>query len=362
MMQEAENVALNSETYQCSGCGAALKYKPGTPFLTCDYCSTQTPIDVKLAGEVVELDFNHYARQFEDINSEATKVIGCRKCGAESTFDESLKSMKCPYCTSPLIESDIHEERLIKPSYLLPFHISDDQITDHLSLWLKKLWFAPNKLKKRALHTNKIQGVYIPYWTYDAQTDTKYTGQRGTHYTTTVGTGKDRRTVTRTRWSYTSGYVSLFFDDVLVPASKLILENRLRKIENWDTKNLVEANNRFLSGFITEKYIINLLNGFNNAKIKMEAGIDTAIRQDIGGDEQRITSRNIQYSKITFKLILLPVYMSSYQYRNKIYHFFINGRTGRVTGDRPYSAFKITTAVILALIALFFIIKFVFTS
>lgn len=349
------NISLGSDTFQCMNCGAALKYKPGTTFLHCDYCGSDTPIDVKTVDVVQELDFKQYAQNFEELNTKATKVISCRKCGAESTFDESLKSVECPYCTTPLIESDVHEERLIQPSYLLPFKVADNDMNKHLTTWLKSLWFAPNKLKKRALYSNKLQGVYIPCWTYDAQTNTDYSGQRGDNYYVTVGSGKNRHTVVRTRWSYCSGHISLFFDDVMIPASKMIPTPIMTKIQNWDTMNMVEADNRFLSGFITEKYVLNMTDGYQQAKQLMESEIDSAVRRDIGGDHQRVTSKRTTFSSIKFKLILLPVYMSSYTYRNKLYHFFVNGRTGRVTGDRPYSAIKIILAIItgLILIALF---------
>ncbi|NDV79094.1 hypothetical protein D0T57_08925 [Dysgonomonas sp. 511] len=348
----AEDISLGSNTFQCSGCGAALKYKPGTTSLHCDYCGADTEIDVQAVDEVVELDFKEYAHDLEEFNIKATKVVSCRKCGAESTFGENMKSMDCPYCSQPLIEEDIHEERLIQPSYLLPFGFSDDEVNGHLSSWLRKRWFAPNKLKKRALCSDKVQGVYFPCWTYDANTTTSYTGERGTNYTVTVGSGKNRRTVVRTRWTYCSGRVKLFFDDVMVPASNMIQSTVLKKIENWDMKNLVEADNRFLSGFITEKYVLNLQQGFDRAKAIMAPEIDRAIRRDIGGDHQRISSQNTTYIGVKFKLILLPVYMSSYTYKNKLYHFFVNGRTGRITGDRPYSVIKIVSAIVCGLAAI----------
>ncbi|MDR2954894.1 MAG: hypothetical protein LBV43_07430 [Prevotella sp.] len=342
-----------SDTYQCSNCGAALKYKPGTTFLHCDYCETDTPIDAKVVDVVQELDFEKYAYDFEKLNIKSTKVLNCHKCGAESTFDENMKSVECPYCNTPIIETDLYEERLIQPSYLLPFKFSGTDSNNYTHIWLKSLWFAPNKLKKRALLSNRLQGVYIPCWTYDAQTNTDYTGQRGVNYTTTVGSGKNRRTVTRTRWTYCSGHVSLFFDDIMVPASKMIPTPILNKIENWDTMNMVETDNRFMSGFITEKYVLSMPDGFKIAKGKMESAIDHAVRRDIGGDHQRVTSKSTKFSDIKFKLILLPIYMSSYTYKNKLYHFFVNGRTGRVTGDRPYSVIKIISAIVTGLIALF---------
>lgn len=355
MSEIIENMPMGSDSYQCMNCGAALKYKPGTTLLHCDYCGTDTPIDAKVVDEVKELDFEQYVQQLEDLNLHSTKVIGCRKCGAESTFDENLKSVTCPYCCTPLIESDVHEERLIQPSYLLPFKIRDNELTTYMGDWLKKRWFAPNKLKSRALYSNTQQGVYIPCWTYDAQTETDYEGERGDTYTVTVGSGKNRRTETRVRWSYASGHISLFFDDVMVPASRIINSEIMGKINNWDTMNMVEANNRFLSGFITEKYVLSMTNGYDIAKRRIESDIEYAIRQDIGGDRQRINSKETSFSNIKFKLILLPVYMSSYKYADKLYHFFVNGRTGRVTGDRPYSVIKITLAVLLGviLVALF---------
>lgn len=352
MSETTENTRLGSDTYQCMNCGAALKYKPDTDFLHCDYCGTNTPIESKKVEEVHELDFEQYAQNFEKLNTQTTKIIGCRKCGAESTFNESVKSAACPYCTTPLIESDTHEERLIRPSYLLPFKIEGRDTHKHLETWLKRLWFAPNKLKKQAIQTNQLQGVYIPCWTYDAQTETDYSGQKGVNYTTTVGTGKNRRTVTRTRWYFCDGHVSLFFDDVMVPASGMISRDIMNKINNWDSMNMVEADNRFLSGFITEKYVMNMNNGYDLARQIMNSEIDYAIRRDIGGDHQRITAKNTHFSEVKFKLILLPVYMSSYIYKNKLYHFFLNGRTGRLTGDRPYSPIKIAIAIIIGIVAL----------
>ena len=357
MSETVENKQSGSDSYVCMRCGAALKYKLNTEFLHCEYCGTDTPIDVKKVDEVQELDFEQYAQNFEQLNTKASKIISCRKCGAQSTFDENLKSVACPYCTTPLIESDVHEERLIPPSYLLPFKIEGRDVQQHLNTWIKKLWFAPNKLKHQVRYSHKLQGVYIPCWTYDAQTETDYTGERGEDYMATVGSGKNQRTVTKTRWYSCDGHVSLFFDDVLVPASGMIPQNTLNKIDRWDTNNLVEADNRFLSGFITEKYVMNLNNGYERAKQIMNTRIDSSIRRDIGGDRQKIGSKDTKYSEIKFKLILLPVYMSSYVYNNKLYHFFLNARMGQITGDRPYSPFKIALTVILAIVAIILLFK-----
>ncbi|MCD7936207.1 MAG: hypothetical protein LUG98_05045 [Tannerellaceae bacterium] len=355
MEENREEFLPASDTYACESCGAQLTYKPGTDSLCCTHCGAYTAIEVKRVDVVEELDFLKYASEVEELNNRQVKVIHCRQCGGESTVEEHIKSTACPYCNAPLIESDIHAERLIKPAYLLPFHVSHESIHSHMSRWLKGLWFAPGKLKKQAFHTQDLKGVYIPVWTYDAQTETDYRGQRGDNYFVTVGSGKNKRTVMRTRWTFRSGQVSLFFDDVMVPASGLVLKPVMDKIQGWDTRNLVEADPKFLSGFITEKYRINLRDGFRTARSVMESKIRDAVRRQIGGDQQRIISSDTKFNDVRFKLILLPVYISTYMYRHKLYHFYVNGRTGHITGDRPYSVVKIVCTVLAILAAILLI-------
>lgn len=352
MTEDSETSPINSETYQCEYCGATVKYEPGTTSLHCEYCGSYTPIKAYVAVDINELDYMQYVQHFEEINMHDTRVITCPKCGAETALDENVKSIECPYCATPLLEDDAHYERLIKPSYLLPFQISGKEVDDYLYGWLRTLWFAPDKLKERARCSDNLQGVYIPCWTYDAQTETDYTGLRGDTYTVSVGSGKNRRTEFRTSWTFRSGHISLFFDDVMVPASKLVTPDIVSEIDDWDTENLVEMNDRFLSGFVTEKYIITLTQGFDIAQDKMATEIDDTIRQNIGGSAQQILSRRTNINQVKFKLILLPVYMASYAYGRHIYHFFVNGRTGDVTGDRPYSTFKIVFTIIFGLLIL----------
>ena len=222
---------------------------------------------------------------------------------------------------------------------------------------MKKLWFAPGQLKKAPLSFDHFKGIYIPYWTYDSDTFTKYTGQRGDHYfvTETYTTTVDGKSVTRTRqvqrtrWSPAWGNVSNFFDDVLVVGSNSLPEKYIYKLEPWDLNNLVPFDKSYLSGFITEKYQIDLGDGFEKAKEIIDPKICALIRRDIGGDVQRIIAKNTNYNDITFKHLLLPVFVSAYKYKDKIYQFLVNGRTGEVQGQRPYSWIKITLAILLGL-------------
>ena len=349
---------IELKVFDCTNCGAELKYKAGTTLLICEYCNAKNEIIIQ-ETVVEELDFEKYIEKLETENLQSEKVIQCKSCGSTSSVDESLKSLYCAYCSSPLVENDIHEERYIKPSYLLPFNIDNQKVYDLLSKWIDGIWFAPNNLKKAVLSPIGLRGVYVPYWTYDVKTNSDYTGQKGEYYEVTEGSGENQTIKRKTKWYSTSGSVSLFFDDIMIPASGNIDAGSLTKLEPWDTKALVLANDQYLSGFITEKYKVNLKDGFLYAKRIMDDRINQAVKSDIGGDDQSVESIDTNYSNIQFKHILLPVYVSSYRYENKVYHFYVNGRNGKLVGDRPYSQIKIILIVIsILLLILLFLIFF----
>jgi hypothetical protein len=216
------------------------------------------------------------------------------------------------------------------------------------------LWFAPNALKKRARAENKMSGVYVPYWTYDCQAYTRYHGERGDHYyvTETYRTTVNGKSVTRTRqkrktrWTRVSGTVWDNFNDVLVLASRSLPKRYTEKLEPWDLRNLVPYQDDYLSGFRTESYQVDLEEGFVEAKEIMHEKILSTIHGDIGGDRQRVHNMTTRHDDLTFKHILLPVWVSAYRYANKSYRFLINARTAEVQGERPYSWVKITLAIL----------------
>ncbi|MGA1824323.1 MAG: hypothetical protein ACMUIP_06615 [bacterium] len=247
-----------------------------------------------------------------------------------------------------------HSQKQLKPKCVLPFKITRQNGLHAFQQWIRKLWFAPNDLKRRARHEEKLTGIYVPYWTYDSDTTSFYRGQQGIYYweNETYTTVEDGRRVTRTRrvrkirWYPVSGTVWESFNDILVLASHSLPPNYTRQLEPWDLEHLVPYKDEYLSGFRAESYNIDLERGFEKAKNIMDFRIKDLIEQDIGGDEQRIDTSRTHYSNIMFKHILLPVWISAYRYGKKIYRFLINGRTGEVQGERPWSWVKITSAVL----------------
>lgn len=348
----------NWNEIQCGGCGADLQYKPGSTNLHCQYCGAENEIEI----EDVTIEENDYLATLHKTGGGAPtqeiNIVKCGGCSAETEFEPNVSADSCPYCGAPLVITSAHCEKVIRAESLLPFDIDDKVAYDTFRKWLNKLWFAPNGLKKYATQKELFVGMYMPYWTYDADTSTDYTGRRGDNYTETYTVNVNGQTQTRTRvktnWRPAAGNVYVQFDDTLVRASNSLPTKLLHAIEPFDLQNLVPYNDKFITGFRTEKYQIGLEEGFELAKKRMKPRIETAIRRDIGGDQQRIHTMNTTYDNITFKHVLLPIWISSYMYEQKTYRFIINARTGKVQGERPYSVIKIVMAILggLAIIGL----------
>lgn len=338
----------------CNSCSAKLVFKPGTTHLTCEFCGSENAIEIK-QEDIVEFDFEKFiSENYDKVEKQEIVTIKCDACAAQTTLDKNVVSDNCPFCGNVLVVKNSKTSSIIKPGSLLPFKIDSKKAFAEYQKWLNSLWWAPSDLKKYATQQEKLKGMYIPYWTFDSNTQSSYSGQRGDDYQTTEtyrdSAGKTQtRTVTRTRWSYVSGNVSNNFNDVLVLASKSLPKNYTEKLEPWDLENLIPHDEKFLSGFRTETYQVDLKPGFDDAKLKMDEIIKDTIRRRIGGDHQRISSVNSSYNDIKFKHILLPVWISAYRYNSKVYRFLVNARTSEVQGERPYSWLKISLAILLGL-------------
>jgi len=349
-----------SNELTCSGCGAILHFKPGTRNLNCTYCGAENAIED--SGEAIEeIDFEKFMREKMDTEEKIEVVsVSCSSCGATITLEPNITSDQCPYCAASIVVKSGSTCSLLKPKSLLPFVIERKKAAELFNGWIKKLWFAPTDLKKADISSDKLNGIYVPYWTYDANTHTWYTGQRGTYYyvTETYTTTEDGKSVTKTRqvrktrWSSVSGDVNNAFDDILVIASHSLPKKYTEKLEPWSLKKLVPYNDKYLSGFRSESYQVEVTTGLNEAKEKMVPVIRTTVYRDIGGDEQRISTMNTKYNDVTFKHILLPIWISSYRFKDKVYRFLINGETGEVQGERPYSIMKIIMTVLGVLVTL----------
>ena len=347
---------VEERRFPCPACGSDLRFDPASQGMICGHCGHAEPVP-RVRAALEELDLRAVAGTGLPAGvMEEVRVARCGSCGAEIAFDAGLHARECPFCASPLV-ADTGVSRHIKPQAQLPFLLGEAEARTAMNTWLGRLWFAPSDLSKYAKADRALTGVYAPYWTYDAQTETTYTGQRGTvHYETrhvpvTVNGKRQMQAqqVAKVDWRPARGRVSRKFDDVLVLGSRSLPKTYTDALAPWDLSVLAPYDPRYLAGFRAEGYTVGVEDGYAEAKAAMNAVIENDVRADIGGDQQRIAALDTEVGRLTFKHVLLPVWLAAFRYRGKAYRFVVNGRTGSVDGERPYSTIKIAVAVILGL-------------
>lgn len=338
--------------FPCEGCGADLEFEIGKQELKCPYCGFVKHLEFNPDAVVAEQDVSAMLEKLAELrekgvpDQQLTSEVRCESCGGQVEFSGALTSTECPYCASPIQRENIHTSpQRVPVDGVLPFLVDHAQAAAQLREWVKSRWFAPNEFKQKGVE-GKFQGVYEPYWTFDFQTFTRYDGQRGDHYYITVGTGKDEKRVRQTRWSYASGAFHRFFDDILCFASNGLPVWLTQALEPWPLDQCKPFNQQLLAGFLARTYDIPLDNGLQEAKSRAEAALNTEVRQRIGGDEQQVDHQRTQYNAVTYKHLLLPLWLLVYRYHGTLYRVAINGGTGEVQGERPYSAWKIFFAVL----------------
>ena len=344
-MEEIQTKVENI-SYKCPSCGGNMAYDPVAEALHCSYCETTTKIEELKSTE--EFDLSDGLAVSNTWN-EGKSIFHCKYCGADNVKDSKDLSSKCPFCGS---DSVIKLEELpgIKPHRVIPFKISKDEALKKFQYKLKKSLYAPKKLKKEYKDTELV-GIYLPSWTFDSQCIAEYFGVLGKYYTRTVGSGKNRRTVTEVRWVRIKGVKNFNFDDILVTSGKSLTNNQINEIIPYNTNDALVYDEGYLAGYNAEHYTVTLEEGWSYSKKKTEDIMKNQILRQYNYDVVREYKQSTVYSNIKFKYVLLPVWKSNYKYRNKNFYFIVNGSTGKVGGKMPVSFWKVLiTILIIALI------------
>jgi DNA-directed RNA polymerase subunit RPC12/RpoP len=351
-------------TFPCRQCGAEVAFDPAAAAPRCRWCGA---IVAAPAGPATpgELDLGTWlARAAAEAETVEWLTVRCSRCGAESSTEPNVTATRCPFCGSAVVAAAL-SRKLIRPAALLPFAVDAARATEAFRRWLASLWFAPSALKRLAHRMGALVGVYVPFWTFDAATTSSYQGERGDDVTvhepiTVVEAGRHvtrSRAVTRTRWSVVSGTLGRRFDDLLVAAATSLPERLLGELQPWDLEKLAPYDDAYLAGFRAESYSVPLPLALERAKEKMAAAIRGDVARDIGGDHQRIHSIDTRHESVTFKHVLLPVWLAAYRFRDRTFRYVVNARTGEVQGERPWSWVKIGLVVLVGIALLLLLIS-----
>ena len=271
-------------------------------------------------------------------------------------FDETRVGQRCDFCGSSALVPYEEIKEAFRPESLLSLKLSESQVRERIRQWYGNRWFAPNKLKRGAL-TDQVKGLYIPYWTFDAQVHADWQAESGYYYYVTEtyqdANGRQQtRQVQRIRWEPSAGALDHFFDDELVPASRGVPPEMLRRIEPFPTQDLVPYQPGYLSGWVVERYQIDLVAAARQARAEMDADLERLCAAQVPGNTQRNLRVEADYSGQTFKHILVPIWLLTYTFGAKTFQVVINGYTGAIAGQYPKSWIKITLAILVVLSAL----------
>lgn len=330
--------------FKCKSCGGNLIFSPKEQALSCPHCRSISTFDID--KNVVK---KPYIQDFDNqpVLESGISSLTCTSCGAHMNMLNGEISGQCPFCGTGniILKEDI---KGLKPDECIPFTIEAADAESSFKKWIKKKWFVPNDLKKQAKADN-TKGIYSPCYAFNAQSYSTYSGVLGKHYTTYVGTGKNRRAVIRTRFFNISGDINKDFIDVMTECSPHFDQKVLDKLRPFSLDKRAVYDKSFLSGFSADSYDKDLNTGWKDSAQKMDKELKTAILSKYSYDVVQSLNVNTKYSNILYSYMLLPVYTSGFKYNQKIYNFFVNGNTGRTFGAVPRSPVKIFFAVLFAI-------------
>ena len=348
--EEKEATATVSHGFPCRSCGNRMVYSPEEEALLCPFCRSTEGINApEVEAPEYTFDPESCLSDAPNWDAEGDTVHVCPACGAETVSDMVEMTLTCPFCGSHYGTEPKTAAPILRPETMIPHKLSRERANALFAKWARKRYFAPRAFR-RAAHTPEMQGVYLPYFTYDTDLKTSYSGQGGRRRLVTYTVRVNGKTQTRTRtvidWYPVFGDRELYVDDAPFCASRNVDAKMLRRLGGYSTKVLRVYHPAYLAGFMAERYTLGLGEGFDRIRPGVEARMEGDIRSSLGYDTYRMMQYNHRFRAVRFKHILLPVWLSSYRYRGKIYRFMVNGESGRVAGQSPLSPLKIALAVL----------------
>jgi Zn finger protein HypA/HybF involved in hydrogenase expression len=339
--------------FRCPQCNGETAYNAADGGLNCAYCGFHEPPPKEVVGKGAEaFEFTVTTVEWAAHGWGIVRdELQCQNCGALTAVPPGDLTHTCPFCASNQVVHRQAPQDLLRPRFLIPLKISEEECRTAVREWLGSSWMTPGKLRHLA-RTAHYAPIYIPYWTFDAFSTSVWRAQvahtrRYRHYNLST---KKWETRTKTEWKWESGNVRLHIDDLLVSGTNKLSRLLLERIQRYNLHELVLYDPSFLAGVQAQAYDVQLDHAWAEARRQMRARTKSACQAQATSQRMRNFSMNLDFSQESWRYILMPLYVATYRYEDKTYQVMINGQTGVVGGQRPVDWRKIGLLAGLALL------------
>ena len=346
-----KDTSADAKSYICPQCGASLSFDlASSDGIVCSYCGYKQAIQAEHVGHSAKsTEFTlDTVEKAERGWGEMRTMLHCGNCGAELTYSKGVIATTCPYCASNKVNVQVASDDKLRPRFLVPFKVRIDQLPQLASVWLGKGWFHPKELAAYTIVQN-FNGIYTPYWVFDSHINAQWQAEVGHEEHYQVYDAAEKRWETRTRivWEWQDGWLHLPYKDHLEfgISDGHIRHSMLNKVKPFNLADLVVYKPDYLAGLQAQAYDIKLTDAWESAKNSMRESAKNSCIASIHSSYVRNFSMTAEFENETWRYILLPIYLASYRFNEKVYQVMVNGQTGKITGQKPVAWQKVWLAI-----------------
>lgn len=349
----AEGTPASPVAVRCPQCGASARFDVAKGTVGCPFCGWSDEGGAEVVGRGAasgEFTPEVLARGAEGFGVDR-RELGCGACGAVIAVESGSLAATCPFCASHQVAIREHATVSgLRPTAILPFAVQSDACRTIAAEWLGQGWLHPDDLGRLA-RVDGFVGIYVPYWTFSADTSSDWKAEVGTERSHT-STNEKGETETKTviSWQWKSGHVSLSLRDLLVPGTTRLSARLLSRIEDaFRLESLARYQPELLAGFQAQTYDVPLPDAWEAGRHRMREQAREACHAATGSSHVRSFSMTADLDDESWRHVLLPLWVSAYRYAGRTWVVVIDGSSGQVAGQKPVAWWKVWTTVALLL-------------